>query len=387
MNIDDPIIFSVLDTDFYKLTMGSVVFHQFPHAIVKYKFFNRGKTQFPERFSEHLQIQINSLAHLRMSLNEYMWLTTKTCLRPTYVDWLRNYNFHPNEVSITQDADGYLQIEILGPWYRTILWEVPLMAIICELYYRMTGQKMDTDWIDKIRNKAKALSNANCKWIDFGTRRRYSLEVQHAVVREMSEVKGFLGTSNPYLAFTYRVKPSGTYAHESVMAMSALYGAQVANGAWMKHWSDHFSGELGIALTDTFTTDVFLRVFDGYNARLFDGCRQDSGNPYEWGNKMLNHYKMLGINTLSKTFVFSDNLNVDKFIGLTEQFSPFVQVIGGIGTNFSNDVGVKPLNIVIKMARVDCGQGMIDVVKLSDDTGKYTGSNVAIDKVKAELGI
>jgi nicotinate phosphoribosyltransferase len=203
----------------------------------------------------------------------------------------------------------------------------------------------------------------------------------------MSQCKGFLGTSNPHLAHQYGVTPHGTYAHESVMAMSALYGVRMANKMWMKHWSDHFEGNVGVALTDTFTTDKFLQDFGTYEARLFDGVRQDSGDPIAWGVKMLEHYKKLGIQTTNKRFVFSDNLNVEKYTVIHNKFEAFAQPIGGIGTHFTNDVGVKPLNMVIKMTEANFGNGWVNVVKLSDDAGKHTGHTEAVEMAKRELGL
>jgi nicotinate phosphoribosyltransferase len=171
------------------------------------------------------------------------------------------------------------------------------------------------------------------------------------------------------------------------MGLSALYGAQGANAAWLKIWSDHFHGLQGIALTDTFTTDVFLRDFDSYYARLFDGVRQDSGNPIEWGYRLLSHYEDLGIKPQSKTVVFSDGLDTNTFIKLTESFRDYFNVVGGIGTHLTNDVGVTPLNMVIKLVSADLGAGVRNVVKLSDNLGKHTGNPEEITRVKSELGI
>ncbi len=387
MNIEEPIIKSMLDDDLYKCNMASVVFHLFPKAVVEYEFINRGKTPFPKGFANALQYQIEAMAKLALTENEADWLQTIPYMRPTYVEWLSGYRMDPGEVDISQDAGGYLNIKIYGPWYRTIYWEVKLLATISELYFRMMGQMPDGEWIKRIGTKAEQLNSAGCHWIDFGSRRRYSSVVQDHVVMIMKHYTGFLGTSNPYYAFKYRVTPQGTYAHECIMAMSALYGVRMADIMWRKHWSDHYEGNVGVALTDTLTTDVFLRNFGTYDARLFDGCRQDSGNPMEWGVKMLDHYKKLGIVPLNKRFVFSDSLNVDKAIYLNIRFQNVAQPVFGIGTNFTNDVGVKPLNMVIKMTAANFGHGEVNVVKLSDDKGKYTGNSEAIDMAKRELGI
>lgn len=390
-----PILTSMIDDDLYKINMGSVVFHLFPRAMVTYEFFNRGKTQFPEGFAERLQEQVEMMADLRLTKEEAEWMKKISYIRPTYVEWLEGYRMDPSEVLIWSTAGlkangfppGTLKVSVHGPWYRTIYWEVKLMAVISELYFKMTGQPMADDWEQRIENKTVKLQTNGCHWIDFGTRRRFSGEVQDAVVRHMRMANGFLGTSNPHLAHKYGVTAHGTYAHESVMAMSALYGVRMANKMWMKHWAEHFEGNVGVALTDTFTTDAFLRDFSSYEARLFDGVRQDSNDPYAWGEKILTHYRNLNILTSNKRLVFSDNLNDDKYIALDKHFRQWAQPIGGIGTFFSNDVGVKALNMVIKMTSADFGFGPINVVKLSDDHGKHTGNIEAIAQAKRELGI
>ena len=395
-----PIITSMLDDDFYKLSMGAVVLHNFPEVIVKYEFINRNRTPFPSGFDVALQKQINHLSYLRLTPEEEVWLKTNhPYLKSSYIEWLRGYIYDPNEVKFELSPDGVLKLHICGFWYRTILWEVKLMAIISELYFRMTGQEKSFDWRQKIFDKSKILSSNGCHWMDFGTRRRFSLEVQDAVVQEMRLWEGFLGTSNPYLAMKYGVEAKGTYAHEAPMAMSALVGPRLANRTWIKYWSDYYNGLLGIALTDTFSTEVFLMDFDSYYARLYDGARQDSGNPYFWADhQMLPHYKKLKIDPLSKAFVFSDNLKVGpseqlmignsyNYVFLDKYYRDLVKPVGGIGTFFSNEVGVTPLNMVIKLTGADFGNGFVDVVKLSDNPEKNTGNPEAIERVKRELNI
>ena len=386
MKIDRPIITSLIDDDLYKFTMGQVVFHIAREAIVEWEFINRGKTEFPEGFDVELQHQVNLLSALRLQQEERNFLWTLPYMRTTYVEWLSGFRMNPEEVKISQTG-GKLSIKVKGPWYRVIYWEVKLMALICELYYLLTGQTPDSDWQWKIADKAKKLQAAGCMWSDFGTRRRFSRAVQDEVVHIMANKDGFLGTSNPYLAMKYGVQVIGTSAHEAQMAMSAKYGVRLSNSMWLKHWSDFYRGSLGLALTDTFTTDVFLRDFDGYMARLFDGVRHDSNDPFVWGDKFLAHYKKLGINSKSKKFVFSDGLTVDKYIRIHEAFKDLVIPIAGIGTHFTNDCGPKAMNIVIKMTRADFGDGFKDVVKLSDEPGKHTGNPDAIAQAKRELGI
>lgn len=395
----EPILTSILDNDLYKLTMGSVVFHLFPRAQVTYKFHNRGKTPFPEGFSEALHWQIEAMAGMELTYKERCFLLSKVpYLRPTYVEWLEGYQYDPNEVAFVQDG-GNLEILIKGPWYRTIFWEVPLMALISELYFKMTGQTIDAGYIERTKAKGEILQETGCHWIDFGTRRRYSYAVQNEVVRTLSYYKGFLGTSNVHFAHLHGVKAHGTYAHEYVMGMQALYGARLANEKATEHWSEHFDGLLGTALTDTFTTKNFRQSFGPYAARLFDGVRHDSENPYLWGDEMLGHYKSLNIDARNKRFVFSDALKITapherqhldgsyNYVALDMHFRRYCQPVGGIGTYLTNDVGVKPLNMVIKLATADFGHGPVDVVKLSDTPGKHTGNPEAIDLVKRELGI
>lgn len=368
--------------------MGQVVFHDFPEAKVTYEFKNRGGTPFPPGFADAVNWQIELMATLAMTPEEFLFIQTLPGIRKTYAEWLMSYRYDPGEVVATQNGDT-LSILIDGDWFRTIYWEVPLMAIVSELYFKITGKIGDGLTLTRMVNKAKKMSDAGCLWADFGTRRRYSFETQDLLVGTHKNYKGFIGTSNVYLAMKHNVKPIGTSAHEMVMGISAKYGATLANRMWSKHWTEHYNGLNGIALTDTFTTDIFLRDWDSYYARLFDGVRQDSGSPVEWGNKMIAHYRYLGVDLKSKKFVFSDGLDPDTFIHLTDLFKENVQVIGGIGTNLTNDCGaqVKPLNIVIKMATADFGAGPVDVVKLSDNPGKHNGSETAIAKVKTELGL
>jgi len=387
MNTREPaIIKSILDNDDYKFKMGQVVFHDFPEAVVTYEFTNRGQTPFPEGFAGAVLWQIEMMSTLALTYEEYLYLQTIPGMRLSYIEWLMSYRFDPGEVVVQQEGN-VLRVSIKGKWFRAIFWEVPLMAIISELFFKLTGKTPSVDTNSRIIAKAKKLSEAGCLWADFGTRRRFDFKVQDAVCHLMKGTKGFLGTSNVYLAMKHGIKPIGTSAHEMVMGISAKYGETMANREWNRHWSNHYQGLNGIALTDTFTTDVFLRDWDSYYARLFDGVRQDSGDPSEWGRKMLDHYKKLGIDTHNKTFVFSDGLDPDTFIRLTRQFCLMVKVVGGIGTNLTNDCGHKALNMVIKLKTADFGQGPVEVVKLSDNTGKHAGNAEAIARIKSELRI
>ena len=386
MKIEQPIITSKLDDDWYKLLMAGVIFHFFPRAKARFKFINRGKTQFPEGFGEALQSQVEMMTHLMLTKKEVAWLKTIHYIRPTWVEWYAGHRLDASGMTIVQKG-GDLEVGYEGDWYSYIFWEVKMMATICELYYRMMGQKPKDGWIEKIIKKGKNLSTHECWWIDFCTRRRACYEVQDKVVQIHKDMKGFLGTSNPHFAMKYGIKPHGTYAHECISAMSALYGVRMADSMWMKHWSDYYVGDVGVALTDTFTTDVFLRSFNSYFARLFDGGRQDSGDPFKWGYKMLDHYNKLGIATSNKRMVFSNALTDEAYIPIAAKFQPVAQPSAGIGTYLGNDVGWLPLNIVIKLVAANFGLGWINVAKLSDDVGKYTGTPEAIELALQESRI
>lgn len=384
--MDKAIIISILDNDLYKFNMGQLVLHDFPTAVVGYEFINRGKTEFPPGFAEALKKQIDFLSILGLTFDEANFLSKIPGIRQTYVDWLRTYRYDPHEVAVYQTG-GELEVIISGFWHRTIYWEVPLMAIISELYFEMTGKQIDTESFGRLRKKTDRMAEHDCHYIDYGTRRRRSREFHADVVGLSKSYKGFLGTSNVWLAMKMGIKAFGTAAHEIIMALSALYGPKMANRMYLKHWSEHFNGLNGIALTDTFTTDVFLRDFDSYYARLYDGVRQDSGDPFVVARKMQAHYESLNIDSRTKKFVPSNGLDDTAMILITNHWKDHFIVIGGIGTFLTNDCGSKPLNIVIKMRWADFGHGLIDVVKLSDDPGKHSGRPEMVKHVKNELGL
>ena len=340
------------DNDLYKFTMQYGVVSLFPSDVVRYRFTNRGGDQFPEGFAQALKEEVDSMANLKLTKEEHKFLQEKCYYLPqAYLDFIAGYRFDPNEVKISQE-DGNLEVIIEGLWYRTILWEVPLMAIISELFFKMTGAKP----YDKAKrtqiadDKMKIYSGLGLKIADFGTRRRYSFENQDDIVATLNKYapNTFVGTSNVYLAMKYNTTPIGTHAHEWFMFHAAKFGYKIANKLALENWVNVYRGDLGIALSDTFTTEVFFRDFDTLYAKLFDGVRHDSGSPLEFADKTIEHYKKLRINPLSKTIVFSDALNPDMVKQIVEYCKGRIGMSFGIGTNFTNDVGVKPLNMVIK---------------------------------------
>lgn len=379
-----PISPSILDNDFYKFTMQYAVIKLFPYAKGRYQFINRGKHEFPPHFAKRLREAIDDMVKLKLTHNEKEFLR-ETCpyLDPTYLDFLQGYRYDPSEVSIVQEGTD-LKVHIEGFWYRTILWEVPIMALICELFYQETQQKRQTDdWVIKtVEDKIQKYKDLDIVFAEFGTRRRHSYEVHDLVVKSLKE-KGqstFIGTSNVYLAMKYNTKPIGTHAHEWFMFHAAKYGFKMANSMGLEHWTDVYRGDLGIALTDTYTTEVFFEQFDKKFAKLFDGVRHDSGDPLEFGDKTIAHYQKLGIDPLTKTIIFSDGLNYEKVERITEHCKGRIGLSFGIGTDLTNDVGLKPMNIVLKMTEAKPeNANWTGVVKLSDEPKKHTGTENDID--------
>ena len=385
-------IVSLLDNDLYKLTMQNAVVKLFPRVKARYQFINRGKTPFPDGFAEELRKEIARMADISLAKDEKEFLTGKCYyFDPTYIDFLMGYRFDPSEVGVIQ-KNGDLQILIEGYWYRTILWEVPLMAIISELYFKLTRESIysETKIIDVAREKADRFNLLGVNVADFGTRRRYSFENHDRIIKTFENYgrPSFVGTSNVYFAKKYNVIAVGTHAHEWFMFHAAKYGYKMANKLALDNWVEVYRGDLGIALSDTYTTDIFFKAFDTKLAKLFDGVRQDSGDPIQFAEKTIEHYKKLRIDPLSKTIIFSDGLNPDTVEEIAKFCRNKIKISFGIGTNLTNDVGAKPLNIVIKMveARAE-GEDWVHTIKLSDTPGKYTGDEESIRLCKGVLNI
>jgi len=383
---------SIIDNDLYKFTMQYAVLKKFPKAKVKYEFINRGKTRFPEGFAEELRKQVKLMANLNLSDAESTWMENRCYyLDPSYFDFLRGYRYNPDEVTIEQNG-GDVSVHIQGYWYRTILWEVPLMAIISQLYFEMTDQKgcEEAETIKIAQEKALKFEKLGIKLADFGTRRRYSFKNHERIVKTMSQAapQTFTGSSNLYFAMQNHLTPIGTHAHEWFMFHAALFGFKMANFLSLQNWVSVFRGNLGIALSDTYTTQKFFDVFDTMFAKLFDGVRHDSGDPIEFADRTIEHYKNLRIDPKSKMIVFSDGLDYEAVEKIQNHCKGKINTFYGIGTNLTNDVGVKPLNIVIKITEaMNEGCEWTHTVKLSDVQGKYTGDQKMIVLCKQVLDI
>jgi nicotinate phosphoribosyltransferase len=364
--------------------MQQAVLGLFPDAYVEYRFKNRGKQRFNVRFLELLKQQIGYMGLLSMTPLEYSYIKGKIpFFKPAYCEYLKNYRYDPDEVEVYL-CDNDLVVKIKGSWHSTILWEVPLMALISELYFKT----MDTEWNHnglaiqvKANEKYQAMYNSYCMFADFGTRRRRSFETQKSVVGVMSRMQTsrdracFVGTSNVYLAMLYGIKPIGTMAHEWIMGNSVLESLRHANYRALDNWIRVYNADLGIALTDTYGSDSFFDNFNKRLARDYDGVRHDSGDPIIFAKKVINHYSKLGIDPNTKVIVFSDGLDIDKAIEISKWCQGKIKYSFGIGTHLTNDFNGSPaLNMVIKLWSVMD----VPVVKLSDVEGKVMGDPDAV---------
>ena len=383
---------SILDNDFYKFTKQNAVVKLFPNSIVKYQFINRGKHIFPEGFGKALRKLVDAMADLQLTKQEKKYIES-ICpyLDLPYLDFLEGYRYDPSEVHIEQIGND-LEIYVEGLWYRTILWEVPLLSLISELHYEMNHLERDSNEviINRTLDKADHLNKLNVNYAEFGTRRRHSYKVQDIVVESLNKKDNtnFIGSSNVHFAMKYNIKPIGTHAHEWFMFHGAEFGFKMANPFALEHWVDIYRGDLGVALSDTYTTDVFFKQFDKKFTKLFDGVRHDSGDPLEFADKTIKHYQDNGINPLYKYIIFSDGLNLEKVEEITNYCKGKIGISFGIGTNLTNDVGLKPMNIVIKLTEVKTlNNEWIKTVKLSDEPMKHTGDSDMINLAKVFLRI
>lgn len=387
------IIRSLLDLDLYKLTMQFAVIQKFPNQKVRYKFNDRNNISYPDGFDKDVMKEVKLMEKLKLTDDEKNYLNkTLNFLPPTYIDFLSGYRFDSDEVKVWLDENNKLQILIEGYWYKTILWETMLMSIVSELYYIKTNQTTDiyaeiiqTHDLDKLN----LMTGHNAYFADFGSRRRYSFDNQYRVCKLFRDYGNriFVGTSNVYIGYLLGIKVTGTMAHEWIMVHSVLYGYLMANKISMENWCDIYGGNLGTALCDTFTTDVFLKSFDMKLSKLFDSVRQDSGSPFEFTDKVIEHYKSMGIDPMSKTIVFSDALDTKLATEIKEYCVGKIKSSFGIGTNLTNDLEVKPLNIVIKVSEVLVNGIWKPAIKLSDVLGKNMGDKKEIEICKYVLDI
>ena len=378
----ERIINSLLETDMYKFSMGQTIYHQFPSYTTTWTFKCRNKdVHFTPEMVEEIREQIKAYCELKFTEDELNYLKSITWIKNDYVEFLRLWHPRFEDFEITTDGDKGLSIEATSTWLNSSMYEIPTLAIVNEVYFRMgfDYDELLDSFKERLDAKFELVKNGHCYlgvFSEFGLRRRLSAEAQEMAVEKFSHLNDtlhsaskFVGTSNVYLAKKLGVKPVGTMAHEYIMCVGQgnpkhdkAYSNWYALNAWVKEY-----GVLnGIALTDTIGTDVFLKDFQTTFATVFSGVRHDSGDPIEWGKKMIKHYESLGINPKTKTLLFSDSLNFEKADMLCRHFMDRTNVAFGIGTYIANDTCVEPLNIVMKVTKCNG----TDVAKLSDTEGK-----------------
>jgi len=378
---------SLLFNDQYKFSMQWVSIKMFPNVKVKYQLFDRNHTIYPKGFDVELRKIVETYRNRILSKQRRIEFE-KACpyLPKVYFDYLEGYRFNPSEVGIIQTG-GKLNVVIDGYRYSTILWEVPLMASICDLYYKMTGQVINVNSssvMESHMKKAVWFNNNNIPVVDFGTRRAYSPENHHNVFDIFNDYgcKYFLGSSNVELSLANGYIPKGTYGHEEIQVNACLFGYAHANKHAMENWVSVYNGDLGIALSDTFTTDAFLLDFDMKYASLFSGVRWDSGDAIVFTDKIIEHYKKLGIDPTTKTIIYSDSLNLELIEIIDAHRKNEIRKSYGVGTFLTNNIeGITPMNIVIKLVEVN---GM-PAIKLSDSPSKSIGDQETINFVQWQI--
>ncbi len=377
----EPIINSLLETDAYKFSMGQSIYHQFSDYKTTWSFKCRNKdVKFTAEMVEEIKRQIQHYCSLRFREDELEYLNNITWIKGSYIDFLRLWQPRYEDYEITTEGPCGLSIETRGTWLNTSMYEIATLAIVNEVYFRMAFDydELLESFKERLAEKVRKLENGDYAagaFSEFGLRRRLSAEAQDLAVEALKHAdysKGeskFVGTSNVYLAKKHGVTPVGTMAHEWIMCVgqgnhkhNPAYSNWYALDAWVKEY-----GVLnGTALTDCITTECFLQDFQLTFATLFSGVRHDSGDPYEWGEKMIKHYENLGIDPMTKTLLFSDSLDLDRATKIYQHFKGRVKVAFGIGTYFANDTKEEALNIVMKTTSCN---GM-DVAKISDVEGK-----------------
>ena len=369
-----PIVQSLLDTDLYKFNMDQVIFHKHTDLCGEYYFRCRNKgIVFTREMFDEINSQIDHLCQLTFTHEELDYLRSIRFIKRDYVEFLRLWRPIRDYVTTELTEDGELKIVVNGPMFSAMQFEIYLLEIINEVYFRMQYDyaKLEASAARRLNGKIKAMQEGkyNFKFAEFGCRRRLSRTFEGYAIELLSkETQNLIGTSNVYYAWKYNLTPIGTYAHEYVQMYQGIDSIPLAytNHYAMEDWYAEYRGDNGTALTDTITTDLFLKDFNRSMVNNYNGVRHDSGDPYEWGEKIIAHYKNYGVDPRTKMLLFSDSLNFDRAQQIYEYFKDRVKVSFGIGTFVVNDTFAGALNIVIKLQYVN-GR---PVAKLSDAPGK-----------------
>ena len=392
-------VYSILDSDLYKFSTSYAYMKMFPNAECTFTFKDRNKVKRTPEFLEKFKEQIKKYELVHLTMEEFNWLVTNKSIDfiPVhYWEWLMSFRFDLDKMNIYLDEDGVLCVDVTDKCYKASLYEIPVLFSIPEV--NNAGKPIDLErTIYKLKEKVKLANDNNMMFSEFGTRRRFSYDVQDKIIGYLKDnAKTCVGTSNVHFAMKYNMRPCGTHPHEWFMFHGAQYGYKAANYMALENWVNVYDGDLGIALSDTYTSDVFFRNFSLKQAKLFDGVRQDSGDEYEFIDKTINFYTNKGINYHNKTIVFSNALDFPKAVKILKYCQEKeINASFGIGTNLTCDVyapdGTKydAENIVMKMSRcrMTPNQPWYITIKISDDLGKHMGDNKEFEHACYELEI
>lgn len=362
----------------------------FPYAQGTFSFNDREGTVCSDEFLQAVRHELDKLGEVRLTSEEKEFMT-RYCrfIPPVYWEWLSSFRFEPGKIKVWLDGDRHLQMEVTDYMYKVTLYEVPLLAIVSEMKNKFEHHEADMEEVLRRLAPKIELSNANkLPFSEFGTRRRFSKQVHEAVVRQLKkEAKYCTGTSNCYLAMKYAMRPMGTHPHEWFMFHGAQFGYKHANYMALENWVNVYDGDLGTALSDTYTSESFLSNFSRKQAKLFDGVRCDSGDEFTFVDQLIGRYRELGIDPTTKTIIFSNALDFPKALELFHYCEGRIRCSFGIGTNLTNDTGYRPANIVMKLTRcrMNTNQQWRECIKLSDDLGKHLGSSHEVQACLHEL--
>lgn len=383
-------LYSILDTDLYKFTTSYAYIKLFPYAMGTFAFTDRDETEYSEDFLAELKSAIKSLAGVRLTEEEKDYMYAHCRFIPlVYWEWLSSFRFEPEKINVYLDDKKHLHMEVTDFLYKVTLYEVPLLAIVSEIKNKYSGHKVDMEYVlSRLKEKVELSNQNKMPFSEFGTRRRFSYEVQELVIDYLKKNSLYCtGTSNCHLAMKYNMLMMGTHPHEWFMFHGAQFGYKHANYMALENWVNVYDGDLGTALSDTYTSDSFLSNFSRKQAKLFDGVRCDSGDEFEFVDRLIARYQELGIDATAKTIIFSNALDFDKALKIYNYCSGKIRCAFGIGTNLTNDTGYKPSNIVMKLTqcKMNKNQEWRECIKLSDDLGKHLGSGTEVDACLHEL--
>lgn len=382
---------SILDNDLYKFSMGYAYMRQYPNADGVFEFHDRSNRLYSEFTFDRIVREINKLSELRLSTQEFNWaVETMPYIPKCYWEWFKSFRYEPDIVKCWLDEENHLHITVEGILMKITLYEVPILAIISAVN-SSSYNVSDYEILSRLDKKIELSNNEGLLFSEFGTRRRFSYHVQDIVIGELAKNARFCtGTSNVHFAMKYGLKPIGTVAHEWIMFHGANFGYRRANYEAYEAWIRTYDGALGIALSDTYTTNAFLKNFSLKQAKLFDGVRQDSGDECEFVDKVVARYKELGVNPMLKTIVFSNALDFPKYKKIADYcVGKIGMCCAGVGTNLTNDTGFPASNIVMKLmrCRMNNNQQYTECIKISDDKGKVMGDKTELQIANLELGL